>query len=156
MNVNVAAAKIDRFLKEIVPHSGLDLGYTIEIAETAPRIQVRFEGADVPLLLAQQAELLLALEHIAVSAIGLNSGDFGQVSFDAGGFKAKRDWQIQVAASNAIAQVRASGQPFRFPPMNARDRGLLSLALASSGLLIASVGEEPLRCLVLLPPAQEP
>ena len=151
MNVQEAAAKIETLLQTLLPHTGLSLSYALTTADAGPAIIVTFRGDDVPALLARNAELLLAFEHIAVKAVGLTSEEHDQISFDAAGFKASRDRQLERAARQAVQQVRASGKPYSFPPMNSRERRLLHLALASSGLLSASEGEGPQRHLVLHP-----
>ena len=151
MNVEEAARKVDTLLQTLLPNTALSLIYTLQTPSVGPAICVTFEGPDVPALLARNAELLLAFEHIAVKAIGLTSEEHDQVSFDAADFKTTRDRQLERAASDAIARVQESGQPYRFPPMNSRERRLLHLALASSGLLTASEGEGPQRHLVLHP-----
>jgi spoIIIJ-associated protein len=151
MNVAEAAAKIETLLQTLLRHSGLRLGFSLSTKQANPPISVIFRGDDVPVLLARNAELLLAFEHIAVKAVGLTSDEHDQVSFDADGFKAARDRHLERAAREAVAQVQATGQPFRFPPMNSRERRLLHLTLASSGLLSASEGEGALRHLVVHP-----
>ncbi len=120
-------------------------------AGCVPLLTVEFSGKDVPALVARNAELLLAFEHIGAKALRLEDEQHDWISFDAGGFKAARERRVQRDASQAVQQVRASRQPYRFPPMNSRERRLLHLALASSGLKTASEGEGPARRLVLYP-----
>ena len=151
MNLPAAFTKIDHLLSGILQHSGLRLTYVVLTKEPDVAIRVVFEGPDVPLLLDRRAELLLAFEHLAVQAVGLTSDEHDQISFDAGGFKSDRDSRIESSARNAVEHVQALGVPFHFPPMNSRERRLLHLALAPSGLLAASEGEEPHRHLVLHP-----
>jgi spoIIIJ-associated protein len=151
MNVQEAAVKIETLLQTLLPHTGLSLSYVLATAENGPAISVTFRGEDVPTLLARNAELLLAFEHIAVKAVGLTSEEHDQISFDAAGFKASRDRLLERAARQAVQNVRASGIPYHFPAMNSRERRLLHLALATSGLVSASEGEGPQRHLVLHP-----
>ena len=126
--------------------------FTVETSSgPGPRITVLFTGEDVPHLLARNAELLLALEHIAAKALRLEPEEHDRISFDAGDFKQQRERSLERAAQHAIRQVRTSGQPFHFPPMNSRERRLLHLALTPSGLRTASEGEGPMRHLVLHP-----
>jgi len=47
--------------------------------------------------------------------------------------------------------VRTSGRPHAFPPMNSRERRMLHMLLAESGLPTASSGEGPGRFVVLYP-----
>jgi spoIIIJ-associated protein len=119
-------------------------------------IKVEFTGPDTPLLLARNGELLHAIEHIAAKILRLEPEDHDRVSFDAEGFKAARDRNLQLSAEAAIQQVRATGQPFSFPPMTSRERRIVHLALAQSGLPSASSGEGPRRFVVLYPEGRRP
>lgn len=140
-------------LSVLLRNSGLALRYTLrEGSENSiPRLLIVFSGEDVPALLARNAELLLAVEHIAAKALRLEDDQHDWISCDAGGFKAARDRRVQREAARAVEQVRATGQPYTFPPLNSRERRLLHLALAPSGLRTASEGEGPARRLVVYP-----
>jgi spoIIIJ-associated protein len=81
----------------------------------------------------------------------LEPDDHDRVSFDANGFKASRARALRTAADEAIAQVKDTGEPFRFRPMNSRERRMLHLFLRDSGLQTASSGEGPRRFVVLYP-----
>jgi spoIIIJ-associated protein len=114
-------------------------------------VKVEFAGPDTPLLLAHNGELLHAIEHIAAKILRLESEDHDRVSFDAEGFKATRDRNLRLSAEAAIQKVRATGQPYSFPPMTSRERRMVHLALKESGLPTASSGEGPRRFVVLYP-----
>jgi len=125
-------------------------------SDTNPRITVELSGPDTPLLLARNGELLLAIEHIAAKILRLEPEEHDQISFDAGGFKATRNRELDLMAEMAIQKVRATGRPFSFSPMTSRERRILHLALAKSGLPTASSGQGPGRFVVLYPEGQEP
>jgi len=114
-------------------------------------ICVEFTGADTPLLLDRNGELLHAIEHIAAKILRLEPEEHDLIFFDAEDFKAKRDRELRLSAEAAIEQVRASGRPYSFPPMTSRERRMLHLALAKSGLPTASSGDGPRRFVVLYP-----
>jgi spoIIIJ-associated protein len=122
----------------------------------SPVICVEFTGSDTPLLLARNGELLHAIEHIAAKILRLEPEEHDLIFFDAEGFKAKRDREIHLSAEAAIEQVRESGRPYSFPPMTSRERRMLHLALAKSGLPTASSGEGPRRFVVLYPDGPAP
>jgi spoIIIJ-associated protein len=124
--------------------------------DTNPEITVEFTGPDTPLLLARNGELLLAIEHIAAKILRLEPEDHDRISFDAEGFKATRNRELDLMAEMAIQKVRATGQPFSFSPMSSRERRILHLALAKSGLPTASSGAGPGRFVVLYPEGLEP
>ena len=171
-----AVKKIEDFLKVLADTGNLDLqphilacnGHVqpnadVPIGETSavssvpsPLICVEFTGTDTPLLLARNGELLHAIEHIAAKILGLEPEEHDLIFFDAEGFKAKRDHELQLAAQTAIEQVRTTGRPDSFPPMTSRERRMLHLALAKSGLPTASSGEGPRRFVVLYPEGPAP
>jgi spoIIIJ-associated protein len=174
------AEKIANFLQTITTLGGLNLKFKIVACNgqvqpdssastgedlltqnqapnpTPPRLCVEFSGPDTPLLTARNGELLLSIEHIAAKILRLEPEDHDLVSFDAENFKANRDQAINTAAEEAIQKVRATGHPYAFPPMTSRERRLLHLALATSGLSTASSGEGPRRFVVLYPQGYEP
>lgn len=123
---------------------------------SAPEISVELSGLDVPLLLARNGELLLAIEHVAAKILRFEHEDHDRISFDADNFKVLRHQELVLAAQAAIERVRRTGQPFAFSPMSSRERRLLHLALAGSGLATASSGEGPRRFVVLYPEGEKP
>jgi spoIIIJ-associated protein len=121
-----------------------------------PEITVELSGPDTPLLLARNGELLHAIEHIAAKILRLEPEEHDRISFDAEGFKATRNRELDMMAEMAIEKVRATGRPFSFAPMSSRERRILHLSLMKSGLPTASSGEGPGRFVVLYPEGQEP
>jgi spoIIIJ-associated protein len=123
---------------------------------TNPEITVELSGPDTPLLLARNGELLHAIEHIAAKILRLEPEEHDRISFDAEGFKATRNRELDLMAEMAIEKVRSTGRPFSFAPMSSRERRILHLSLMKSGLPTASSGEGPGRFVVLYPEGQEP
>ncbi len=149
-----AVAQVDGLLTKVLEHSGLELTYKVEQRTpepSSPEVVVSFDGPDVRYLLARNAELLLAIEYIAAQALRLTSEQHDLISCDAGHFKAERDRMIERHAAMAVASVKATGRAYHFKPMNSRERRLLHLALAGSGMLSVSEGEGLDRHLVLHP-----
>jgi spoIIIJ-associated protein len=177
MNQGRAAKKIEEFLKvltdtgnldiqshilacngQVQPNADVPIGATPTVSspESSPLICVELTGTDTPLLLARNGELLHAIEHIAAKILRLEPEEHDLIFFDAAGFKANRDRELQLAAQTAIEQVRANGRPYSFPPMTSRERRMLHLALAKSGLPTVSSGEGPRRFVVLYPEGPAP
>jgi spoIIIJ-associated protein len=124
--------------------------------DTTPEITVELSGPDTPLLLARNGELLHAIEHVAAKILRLEPEDHDRISFDAEGFKATRNRELGLMAEMAIQKVRATGQSYSFSPMSSRERRILHLSLAKSGLPTASSGEGPGRFVVLYPEGLQP
>jgi len=154
-----SAETVASFMRLLTTTGGLQLKYRITAGAGAVdpdglerrQIYVECRGADAPLLLAREGELLFSLEHITAKMLRLDFEDLDLVSFDAQGFKVARARALRETATAAIVHVRASGQPHRFQPMTARDRRALHLFLHESGLRTASSGDMPRRFVTLYP-----
>jgi spoIIIJ-associated protein len=94
-----------------------------------PDVVVKFTGPDVEMALANRAELLLALEHVTMEALRMPSEDHSRISFDANDYRLLRIEELRMSAAAAAEKVKRTGVPFRFNPMNSRERRVIHLAL---------------------------
>jgi len=94
-----------------------------------PEIVVVFDGPDKDLLLERGAELLLAMEYLAVRSLRLEPPFFDRIRFDSGDFRALRIAELMLSAKVAAQRVRETRQPFRLNPMAPRERRIVHLAL---------------------------
>jgi spoIIIJ-associated protein len=157
-SVQETGPRIERFLRQIVADSGFELDFTIESGDHShpdfenPDIIVKFTGRDVELLLANRAELLLALELVTQETLRLHSDDHSRISFDANDYRALRIEELRISASAAAEKVKHTGTPFRFNPMNSRERRVLHIALRDEHELRSeSAGSGPFRHVVIYP-----
>jgi spoIIIJ-associated protein len=156
--VTSVGIRIDGFLQTTLENAGLELDYEIQDAAPAeddfetPDIQVKFSGPDVDLLLANRAELLLALEHVTMEMLKMPSEDHSRISFDANDYRALRIEELRVSAMTAADRVKRTGVPFRFNPMNSRERRVIHLALRNeSAVRSESAGAGPGRMVIVYP-----
>jgi spoIIIJ-associated protein len=153
-----AAEELRRFVDLAIREMGLDLQYEVSSppesgdAAEAPGVVVAFRGADEELLLAQHAELLLALEHIAHRWLRLDPRLHDRVRFDCGDYRTTRLDELKLSARVAAQRVRETGQAFRFNPMSARERRIIHLELTGApGVRTISEGSGDHRQLVIYP-----
>jgi len=115
-------------------------------------ITVQLDGPDRDLLLERSAELLQALQHIAVRWLRLDRELHDRVRLDCGTYHADRLAELQLSAKVAAQRVRETSSPFRFNPMAAADRRIIHLALqGAAGVRTASEGVGDQRRVVVLP-----
>lgn len=161
----VAVEKIDALLKTLTGVGGLRLKWRITAGEGAAdpnrfesrEVYVEMAGPDVDLVLERHAELLRSLEHIATKMLRLEVEEHDLISFDARGYKATRAQELRMAADTAAEQVRRTGQPYNFAPMNSRERRMLHLAFRNyEDLRSESSGEGLRRYLVVYPKGWQP
>jgi len=157
-SVEETGPRIEQFLQEIIANGKFDLEFKVEPGEQAhpdfenPDILVKFTGTDVDLLLANRAEFLLALELVTQESLRLHSDDHSRISFDANDYRSLRIEELRMSASAAAEKVKHTGTPFRFNPMNSRERRVLHIALRNeTGLRSESAGAGPFRHVVIYP-----
>ena len=150
--------RIDAFLKKILPLAGFDVQYEMAENETLhpefenPDIRVKFTGRDVDELLANKTEVLLALEHLTLEMLRVGPDEHSRICFDANDHRVLRIEELRASALQAAERVRATNAPFRFNPMNSRERRILHLALrGETDLRSESEGLEPRRYMVIYP-----
>jgi spoIIIJ-associated protein len=158
LTVAEAGPQIEGFLNKILPLAGFDLAFAVAAGETPhpdfenPDLIVRFSGEDVSELLANKAELLLALEQLTMEAIGLSSEEHSRLCFDANDYRVLRIQELRMSAETAAERVRKTKQPFHFSPMNSRERRIIHLALRNEPEIRSeSVGEGFIRQVVIVP-----
>ncbi len=147
------------FLAGLLRAARLDL--TVEVLENpselagdleSVEIEVRLDGRDADLLLEHKGDLLLALEHIALRWLRLEPRFHDHLRFDCRDYRAARVAELRLAAETAAERVRHARLPFRFQPMNSRERRILHLALKDApGVRTASEGERDQRAVVVFP-----
>ncbi len=150
--------KLDQFLEPLLDHAGLDVSYDLRVGENPhpevenPEVVVNFAGWDVELLLANRAELLLALEHLSMEALRLPAEDHSLISFDANDYRLLRVEELRMSALAAAEKVKRTRVPFHFNPMSSRERRVIHLALRQEKELRSeSVGIGPARAVVVIP-----
>ncbi len=153
-----AGPRIEQFLNTVFRLAGFTLKYAVAEGETPhpdfenPDLMVRFSGTDVDLLLANKAELLLALEQLTMEALGMPPEEHSRLCFDANDHRILRIEELRMSALAAAERVKKSRMPFHFSPMNSRERRILHLALRDeTEVRSESVGLGPIRQVVVVP-----
>ena len=157
-SIQETGPRIEEFLHQVIANAGLDLTFTLEAGDQGsddfetPDLIVKFHGGDVDLILSNRAELLLALEHVSQEALRMHSDDHSRIAFDANDYRALRIEELRMTAQVAADKVKSSGQPFRFNPMNSRERRIIHIALRNElELRSESSGSGPYRGVIVYP-----
>ena len=150
--------RIDGFLKTTLDNARIHANYEMTDLESAdgdfetPDVVVKFSGPDVDLLLTNKAELLLALEHVTMEMLRVPSEDHSRISFDANDYRLLRIEELRLSAMTAAEKVKRTGVPFRFNPMNSRERRVIHLALrGETEVRSESSGSGPARGVIVYP-----
>src|SRR5262245_65062223 len=96
--------------------------------------------------------MLLALEHLTMEMLRMPSEDHSKLAFDANDYRLLRIEELRMSAVAAAEKVKRTGVPFRFSPMNSRERRVIHLALRGETTLRSeSIGSGPARQVVVYP-----
>ena len=151
--------ELRRCLDTLLQRSRFQLTYEIRSVAPAaakefesPEMVIEFKGRDQELLLEHNAELLLALEYIALRWLWLDPQFYGRVRFDAAGYRGIRIEELKLSARVAAERVRETRAPFRFNAMSSRERRILHLVLKEeAGVRSESEGAGEERQVVVYP-----
>jgi spoIIIJ-associated protein len=159
LNRSAAAESLQKFLQELLAAAKLDLEITVSTLSTGnvpdaggAEVFADLSGRDKDLLLERGAELLHAIEHLALRALRLEPPWQDKILLDSGGYRALRLEELRMTARVAAERVQTSRQPFKLNAMNARERRIVHLALQEfPGVRTESVGVGEQRQVVIHP-----
>ena len=151
-------SQIESFLRQTLHNGGFKLNFEIRDVQPnaddfeTPEVTVQFSGPDVDLVLSNRAEMLLALEHLTMERLRIPSEHHSLISFDANDYRLLRIEELRLSAAAAADRVKRTGAPFRFNPMNSRERRVIHLALRNeTALRSESSGTGPSRQVIVCP-----
>jgi spoIIIJ-associated protein len=157
-SIDSLRTRLEQFLTPVLQQAGFEVSFELRAPENPhpevenPEVTVVFSGVDVELLLANRAELLLALEHLSMEAMRLPAEDHSLISFDANDYRLLRVEELRMSAMAAADKVKRTRVPFHFNPMTSRERRVIHLALRDEKELRSeSVGVGPGRAVVVIP-----
>jgi spoIIIJ-associated protein len=159
LNRSAAAESLQEFLHRILSVAKLDLQVRVEpLAAGTPaeaggaEVFGDLSGRDKDLLLERGAELLHAIEHLALRALRLEPPWQDKILLDSGGYRALRIEELRMTARVAADRAQTSRQPFKLNPMSARERRIVHLELQGfPGVRTESVGMGEQRQVVIHP-----
>jgi spoIIIJ-associated protein len=138
--MNETCEKAKDFLTGLVSDMRFDLEVSAEW--TAEGCVLNLSGRDAHFALAENGEMLDALEVVLFQAFGRELDREHRFVVDADGFRQSRRSELHAMARFAGDQVRKNGRPFTFGVLNSTERRVIHLALQQEAdLMTESVGE---------------
>lgn len=123
---------------------------TLEVVQQDEGLLVDIKTDNPALLIGFHGETLAGLQLILSLMLYRQLGDWTRLSVDVDGYLQRRQETLEKMAQSAVQRARFSQKPYALPPMNARERRLIHLALANvPDVQTESQGEEPQRCVVV-------
>ena len=138
--MNETCENAKEFIAGLLHDLGLDLGVSASWGEEGCCLDL--SGPDAHLALAENGELLDALEILLFQIYGRELEREHRFIVDAEDFRKTRKAELQAMARFAADQVRKNGRPFTFGVLNSTERRIIHMALQKEDdLFTESVGQ---------------
>ncbi|MBA3523856.1 MAG: hypothetical protein H0T85_04765 [Geodermatophilaceae bacterium] len=145
---DIAADYLERLL-DILDYDG-DIDLDVE----GERAVVAVVGGALRGLIGTGGATLDALQEMTRLAVAQQTGVRTRLMLDVGGYRAKRREELTELATATATAVKETGQRRKLAPMNPFERKVVHDAVsATDGVFSESEGEEPNRCVVVIPDA---
>lgn len=145
---DVAADYLERLL-DILDYDG-DIDLDVE----GDRAVVAVDGGNLRGLIGPAGATLDAMQELTRLAVAQQTGVRTRLMLDVGGFRAKRRSELTDLARRTAEDVIDGGSRRKLEPMNPFERKVVHDAISAiDGVISESEGEEPQRCVVVLPDA---
>lgn len=130
-----------------------DLDGDIDMDVEGDRAMVSIVGDDLDQLVGSKGAVLEALQELTRLAVTRETGERSRLMLDVGGFRAARRDELAQIGTNAAVKAKETGERVKLSPMTPFERKVVHDAVAAAGATSESEGEEPRRCVVVLPSA---
>ena len=128
-----------------------DLDGDIEIGIENDRAHLVVEGGELSHLVGKDGEVLDALQELTRLAVQTSTGERSRLMLDLDGFRADKRNILAKLAEETADEVKSSGKAVKLAPMNAFERKIVHDTIQKIGLKSESEGEDPDRCVVVMP-----
>lgn len=149
LDKNEIEEKTHKFMDEFIsklPNNNLT--YTVNVENN--NVSINIDGNDTGYLIGYRGEVLNSLQTILTNVIGKDINGKIRVLLNIGGYREKREKDLEVLASKIAGSVIKTRKPITLEPMTAYERKIIHLKLQDNNKVEThSIGEEPYRKLVV-------
>ncbi|UJP40561.1 Jag family protein [Cellulomonas palmilytica] len=142
------------YLEELLDIADLDGDIDIDVDHGRAAVEIVSEDPEdrsLRRLAGRDGEVLDALQELTRLAVQAKTGERSRLMLDVAGYRAGRRAALAEVANEAVARVKASGEPVSLEAMNPFERKVVHDAVAAAGLASDSEGVEPNRYVVVRP-----
>lgn len=141
------------YLEGLLDIADLDGDIDMDVEADRAAVSIVSEGSarDLQKLVGRDGEVLEALQELTRLAVHRETGDRSRLMLDIAGFRARKREELAELGSKAAQEAKSSGESVKMRPMTPFERKVVHDAVKAAGLRSESEGEEPQRCVVVLP-----
>jgi spoIIIJ-associated protein len=128
-----------------------DLDGDIVIVVENDRAALAIAGGKLNHLVGERGEVLDALQELTRLAVQTSLGERSRLMLDIDSFRSDKKDELAKLAKEVAEEVKSTGESVKLRPMNAFERKVVHDTIQEIGLTSESEGEDPDRCVVVLP-----
>ena len=128
-----------------------DLPGDIDIDVENDRAALAIAGGKLNHLVGARGEVLDALQELTRLAVQTSLGERSRLMLDIDNFRSDKKDELAKLAKEVAEEVKSTGESVKLRPMNAFERKVVHDTIQEIGLTSESEGEDPDRCVVVLP-----
>lgn len=128
-----------------------DLDGDIDIDVENDRASLAIAGGALSHLVGDRGEVLDAIQELTRLAVQTSTGERSRLMLDIDNFRSEKKEELAKLAHEIADQVKSTGESVKLRPMNAFERKVIHDTIQEIGLTSESEGEDPNRCVVVLP-----
>ena len=128
-----------------------DLDGDIDIDVENDRAALAIAGGKLSHLVGARGEVLDALQELTRLAVQTSLGERSRLMLDIDNFRSDKKDELTKLAKEVAEEVKSTGESVKLRPMNAFERKVVHDTIQELGLTSESEGEDPDRCVVVLP-----
>jgi len=133
--------------------TGMGFGMSVKMTEDDATVHFDLDsGVYHPALVANNMELLEAVQHLVDKIVNFDADNRKRIVVDSQGAKAESDAHLGESARQLADKVKNEGQPVKIGPLDPRSRRIVHMALRDiEGVTTKSEGEGAFRRVCILP-----
>ena len=128
-----------------------DLDGDIDIDVENDRASLAIVGGKLRHLVGGDGEVLDAIQELTRLAVQTSTGDRSRLMLDIDNFRGNKRIELKKLANEMAEEAKSTGKSIKLAPMNAFERKVIHDTIQEIGLTSESEGEDPDRCVVVLP-----
>ncbi|ADP85167.1 protein jag [Pseudofrankia inefficax] len=130
----------------------VDMDGDLDLDVEGSRAVVAVVGDGLDKLIGSNGETLEALQELTRLAVLQKTGERSRLMLDVGGHRARRRAELRELAADVAKRVVGGGKQEKLSPMTPFERKVVHDVIAGvDGVRSESEGEEPNRCVVVMP-----
>ncbi len=142
------------YLEALLDIADLDGDIDIDVENDRAALAIVGKPGDLSHLVGSNGEVLDSLQELTRLAVQTSTGERSRLMLDIDDFRSDKKKELAQLAEETAEEVKSTGVAIKLRPMNAFERKVVHDTIQNIGLTSESEGEDPNRCVVVLPEAK--